>query len=111
MDIDITKPVETVNGKKAGIYGERDGFLHGWIEFTNVAVTWWRDGTCASALATHQNIRNVPETVKVECYLNAYSDGVVVSHPTRADADRNAGDDRRARLHIVHEVPVGTLED
>lgn len=102
MSLDLTKPVQTRDGRAVrilctdrkgkypiiGLMPDRDD---GSCE---MLISWSGDGHYGGA-ANYKalDLVNVPQVI--EGWVNVYPDAISILHPTRAEADRNASLPRR----------------
>ena len=56
-------------------------------------------------------LENIPETVRVVCWMNVHADGYASIYQTRADADNCAFPDRIACVRIEMDVPHGRYDE
>jgi hypothetical protein len=94
MTFDPCKPVQTRDGREAGIYatdGEDDQPLHGWRRLNGgkVAGTWLHDGRWLGTAVPHPNdLVNV--TLMRQTWIVCTRDGSVFSRHSETDAEAMA---------------------
>jgi hypothetical protein len=110
--IDINKKYKTRGGRDVRIYamdGNPEYPVHGAIlsESGWNGATWCTEGRWLSSFSSPNDLVEVKPTVKVDMWLNLYPNQTAAYHFTRAEADRNAGSQRVACIHIEREVEYG----
>lgn len=109
MKLEAGKYYKTVTGSKAYIMGQLpDGTFVGNIN--NVVFGWNNDGEDNSHYYTGARLIEEwvePKKVKVDCWINIYSDGDYSMHTSRSMADEFKIPTRIACIHIEREVEEG----
>lgn len=80
---DPTKPVQTIEGKKAVIYRvfSQEGSIHGAIEYqdTWLVRSWFINGKIKHGDCSFDDLENIPQKIKFEFLVNLYQDGNIGS--------------------------------